>query len=163
MKNKNSYQSGGSTSFRHSELTKGSRCFSNGFTLIELLVVVLIMGILAAVALPQYQKAVYKARATEAVLMANNLQKAVDMYILENGWEGTELDITEDLSIDVSSSSCFAAGALRWYDNGKVSYRIWVGGSNGQTCNSGLFLELDKYPGGEWTKICNYYVGTLMT
>ncbi len=50
------------------------------FTLIELLVVVLIIGILAALALPKYQIAVERARATEAFLLLKSLKSARDVY-----------------------------------------------------------------------------------
>lgn len=55
-----------------------------GFTLIELLVVVLIIGILSAIALPQYEKAVEKSRAAEAITLMSSAQKAVDVLCLEN-------------------------------------------------------------------------------
>ncbi len=51
-----------------------------GFTLLEMLVVVLMIGILSAVALPQYQKSVEKARAAEAVLIGKALQDAMQRY-----------------------------------------------------------------------------------
>ena len=71
---------------------------ARGFTLIELLVVVLIIGILASVALPEYNKAVEKSRAAEAINVVRAIKVANEAYFMANGSYSNDLN---DLDIQI--------------------------------------------------------------
>ncbi len=105
-----------------------------GFTLIELLVVVLIIGILSSIALPQYVKAVEKARATEAIQLLGDLARAQRIYQMSTGGYANDLNMldvelpgistgnaavaqTRNFRITITSAdnaATFTANAQRW-------------------------------------------------
>jgi len=72
-----------------------------GFTLIELLVVVIIVGILAAIALPQYQKAILRSKFAGLLVSIEAIRKAQQLYYLQHGSYATSL---EDLEILVDGT-----------------------------------------------------------
>ena len=66
---------------------------NKGFTLIELLVVVLIIGILASIALPQYYRAVNKAKFAEADVIIDAFKKNATIYRSTHGWANSAPDV----------------------------------------------------------------------
>ncbi len=91
----------------------------NGFTLVELMMAIAVVGILAAIALPQFGNAIARARAAEVPLNLNKIKSAQEAHKAETkqykteacNWgvnaSGTTQDNGKDLGVHIDFSNFF--------------------------------------------------------
>ncbi len=108
-----------------------------GFTLLELLVVVLIIGVLAAIALPQYNKEVEKGRATEALTILKTIANASHIYYMTNGSYPQNID---ELDIEIPGTSITNFGVHR------VQSKYFEYGTNRDSGRSSIIAIANRLP-----------------
>ncbi|QRN86063.1 prepilin-type N-terminal cleavage/methylation domain-containing protein [Clostridia bacterium] len=98
------------------------RSKKKGFTLIELIVVIVIIGILAAVMIPQFSGFTDKAKSTQALVDAKQIATAYDALKLE---QGDYSDVSET-EVETMSGVTISSGtnSLSLEDDGGFEYEI---------------------------------------
>jgi prepilin-type N-terminal cleavage/methylation domain-containing protein len=129
---------------------------ANGFTLVELMVVIVIVGILAAVAIPKFMDASNKAKASEFPTQLTAIYTGQAAYMAERGVAASTLQMLKDSAgVDVTSSSKwffyhtgqgastsqFNAGAVVWTNFGNAVSAAdsgWINETNAKNATSVL-------------------------
>ena len=129
-----------------------------GFTLIELLVVVLIIGILATIALPQYKKVIWRSRAKSMLSTLRSIKTSIDAYYLVNDKYPSKLNEL-DITLDGYTKGCnyfgplFVSGGCKANSSVNLFLNVASAGrdanpmfqfNNGPYLSAGFFIFNDK-------------------
>ena len=134
------------------------RKVQQGFTLIELMIVVAIIGILAAIAIPQYQDYVTRAKLSKAASFVDPIKLAVGVYAQENAglpagtltW--TSLGLA---SAPVASVSGSSTNAVQMNAAGAIQITL-AGIGTGYDGSTVIFTPTSNSTSVSWAPVCSY-------
>lgn len=134
-----------------------------GFTLIELLVVVLVIGILAAIALPQYKLVVYKAKYSQMINMVRALGNAEEeFYLIHNRYttdlEDLSVSLPEGLTLGAENRYFIGDSGIRLDGQNYVSGMLFKSKSDQRIASYSFYYKFGKVRKGVTT--CVTYAGT---
>lgn len=114
-----------------------------GFSLVELMIVIVIIGILAAVAVPIYSNNVTKAKQSEADGALSSIRNQLIIYKSENGLYPKEVHSTLVVDMDIHS---IKSGELtgRYFSDSSYTYRSPNQRTYTLVCDKGSVLENDR-------------------
>jgi type IV pilus assembly protein PilA len=127
-----------------------------GFTLIELMIVVAIIGILAAIAIPQYQDYVARSQVSEAVQLMGGAKTAIEEYVSQEGKFPVDGDFTSSTvadSLGIKTSGSYVASIT--FDDGsnndaagRMTATMASSGVSGEVTSKTVSFE--RSATGEW-------------
>jgi type IV pilus assembly protein PilE len=127
---------------------------NRGLTLIELLVVIIIVGILAAIAIPGYRNYMQRARRADAKTALEQLRAAQEMWRAEKGTYST---VQAELQSTMGAPATAISNYYTWQFSGTLNGNTWTAQAvaiGSQATDGDLFINYqgNKTPAAKWAK-----------